>query len=111
MLHPKTSIISIKRHGQLPRMDGNPPPLFTACAPNLSSKQIRVARKVKGKKQSNVFLDDHGYPDQSHEFDGILHNVKGGLILHRHKHPALPIDDIDPHFLLHYDEARHRAKL
>jgi hypothetical protein len=111
MLHPKTCIIRIKRHGPLPQPDGNPPPVFTTCAPNLSSKPIRVARKVRGKKQSNVFLDNRGYPDQSHEFDVILHNVKGGPILCWRKHPAPPIDNIDPRFLLHYNEAHHGAKL
>ena len=111
MLHPKTCIISIKCRGPLPRPDGNPLPVFTACAPNLSSKPIRVAKKVRGKKQSNVFLDNCGYPDQSHEFDVILPNVKGGPILRWRKHPASPIEDIDPRFLLHYKEACHGAKL
>ncbi len=75
--------------------------MFTAGAPNISSEPIQVARKVKGKKQSNLSLDNRGYPNQSHEFDVILHNVKGGPILHPRKPPALPIDDIDPRFLLH----------
>jgi hypothetical protein len=111
MLHPNTCIISIKHRGLLPQPDGNLPLVVTACAPKLSGEPIRVARKVKGMKQSNIFLDDCGYPDQSHEFDIILHNVKGGPILHRCKHPALPIDNINPRFLLHYSKARHGVKL
>jgi hypothetical protein len=111
MLHPKTCISSIKHRGLLPPSDNNPPPVFTAGAPDLSNKPIRVARKVKGKKQSNVFLDNRGYPNQSHEFDVILHNVKGGPILCQRKHPALPIDNIDQRFLSHYDKARQGVKL
>ncbi len=79
MFHPKTCVSSIKHCGPLPQRDGNPPPVFTAGALDLSSKP---------KKQSNVFLDNRGYPVQSHKFDVILHNVKGGPILCRHKHPA-----------------------
>jgi hypothetical protein len=65
MLHPKTCISSIKHRGLLPQPDGNPPPVFTVGAPNLSSEPIQVARKVKEKKQSNVFLDNCRYPNQS----------------------------------------------
>jgi hypothetical protein len=111
MLHPKTCIISIKRCDLLPRPDGNPPPVFTACTPNLSNEPIRVARKVKGKKQSNVFLDYRRYPNQSHEFDVILHNIKGSPILNWRKHPAPLIDNIDPRFLTHYNKVHHGAKL
>jgi hypothetical protein len=70
-----------------------------------------VARKVKGKKWFNVFLDNRGYPNQFHKFDVILHNIKGGPILCRRIHPSPLIVDIDPQFLSHYDKARHGAKL
>jgi hypothetical protein len=59
---------------------------------------ICVARKLRGKKQSNIFLDDCGFPDQFHEFDIILHNTKGSPILRKRKHPASPLEDIDPRF-------------
>jgi hypothetical protein len=111
MLHHKTCISSIKHCGLLPRTDGDPPPLFTAGAPNLSNKPIQVATKVEGKTRSNIFLDNHRYPDQSHKFDVILHNVKGTPILRQRKHPAPSIDNIDPPFLLHYNEVRYGAKL
>jgi hypothetical protein len=85
--------------------------MFTACASNLSSKPIWVARKVKGKKRSNIFLDDRGYPDQSHEFDVILYNIKGSPILCQRKHQAPPNDGIELRFLSHYNKACHSAKL
>ncbi len=111
MLHPKTCNSSIKHCVLLPLPDDNPPPVFAAGAPDLSNKPIWVARKVKRKKQFNVTLDDRRYPDQSHGFDVILHNVKGSPILRGRKHPAPPIDNIDPHFLSCHDKACHGAKL
>ena len=83
--------------------------MFNADVP--TGEPIRVARKIKGRKRPNVFLDDRGFPDQSHEFDVILHNVDGGPILRRRKHPAPPLDDIDPRFHSVYDEALHGDKL
>jgi hypothetical protein len=39
-----------------------------------------------------------GSPDQSHDFDILLHNIDGGTVLHKHKHAAHALDDIDPAF-------------
>lgn len=73
---------------------------------------IRVTPKPKRRKRaSNVFIDDRGFPDQSDEFDTILHNVSGGPILRKRKHPAPALDDIDPAFASQYVEAQHGAKL
>ena len=94
---------------QLQPPDSGPPPIFTA-EPS-AGEPIRVTRKIKGRKQPNVFLDNRGFTDQSHEFDTILHNVKGGPILRRRKHPAPPLDDIDPRFHAVYDESLHGDKL
>jgi hypothetical protein len=45
---------------------------------------IRVATKLKGRGQlKNVFVDDQGFPDQSDEYDTLLHNVNGGPILRK----------------------------
>jgi hypothetical protein len=66
---------------------------------------------VRGKKRQNVFYDDRGYPDQSHDFDVLLHNIGGGTILRKRKHPAPPLDDIDPRFFAVYDETAHGATL
>jgi hypothetical protein len=61
---------------------------------------------VRGKKRQNVFYDDGGYPDQSHDFDVLLHNIDGGTILQKRKHPAPPLDDIDPRFFAVYDQGK-----
>jgi len=66
---------------------------------------------VRGKKQQNVFYDDRGYPDQSHDFDVLQHNIEGGTILRKRKHPAPPLDEIDPRFFSVNDEAAHGATL
>ncbi len=62
-------------------------------------------------KQKNVFLDDRGFPDQSNEFDSLLHNVDGGTILRKRKHPAPKLDEINPHFHAIYDEKLHGQQL
>jgi hypothetical protein len=93
----------------IPPPDSDPPPAFTSEAP--SAKPIWVTRKIRGKKRSNVFLDDQGFLDQSHKFDIILHNIQGGPILRKRKHVAPPLDEINPRFHSHYNKARHGQKL
>ncbi len=62
---------------------------------------------MHGKRRSKVFLYNNEFPDQTHEFDIILHNSKGEPILCKRKHPAPPLDNIDPCFEAHYDKACH----
>jgi hypothetical protein len=90
-------------------LDSDPRPLFSAEVPH--GKPIHIARKMRGKRKSNVFLDDRGFLDQSHEFDLILHNTKGGPILCKHKHPAPPLKDVDPPIEAQYNEAHHGEQL
>jgi hypothetical protein len=97
------------RHGPVPPPDSDPLPSFAANA--APGKPIQVAQKIKGKKCSNVFLGNHRFLDHSHEFDILLHNVNGGPILRKHKHPAPPLDNIDPRFYSTFDEAHHGEKL
>jgi hypothetical protein len=85
------------------------PPISTAVEP--TAKPIRVALRMRGKRRPNVFYDDQGFADQSHELDIILHNIDSGTILHKRKHPAPPLDDINPLFYALYVEAIHGAKL
>jgi hypothetical protein len=66
---------------------------------------------MHGKRRSYVFLDNRGFPNQSHKFDVILHNTKGGPILCKSKHPAPPLNDVDPRFEAHYNKARHTEQL
>ena len=42
---------------------------------------VWVAPKAKQRKRlQNVFLDDQGFPDQSDDYDHVLHNIDGGPI-------------------------------
>ncbi len=91
--------------GSSPLPEFDRPGVFTLTG--TSGKPIRVARKIRGKNWPNVFLDDRGFPDQSHKFDIILHNVEGGPILRKRKHATPPLDNIDPCFLSQYGERIH----
>ncbi len=80
-------------------------------ATNANAEPICVAARVRGKKRQNIFYDDRGYPNQLHEFDVILHNIDGGTILRKRKHPALPINKVDPSYFIPYNKAAHGAIL
>jgi hypothetical protein len=86
---------------------GNVP---TTTAPDPEAP-IRVSPKPpKGRKRKNVFIDDRGFPDQSDEFDTLLHSLDGGPMLRKRRHPAPAFDDIDPAFNFAFDEALHGAQ-
>ncbi len=73
---------------------------------------IRVTPKPKScRKLQNVFYDNHGFPDQSDEFDHLLKNIEGGVILHKKKHPQPPLNVNNPTFNYKFDEALHAAKI
>jgi hypothetical protein len=73
---------------------------------------IRVAAKQKGRgRLKNVFMDNRGFPDQSDEFDTLLHNINGGAILRKLKHPPPPIDVPDLRFHFIFDESVHGERL
>lgn len=58
-----------------------------------------------------MFYDNRGYPDQSEEFDYLLHRTGGSRIIRKRLHPAPPVDQIDPMFHFPFDEAKHGEKL
>jgi hypothetical protein len=62
-------------------------------------------------KCKNVFLDDRGFPDQSNEFNSLLHNVNGRTILCKRKHLTPKLDEIDPHFHMVFDKILHGKQL
>jgi hypothetical protein len=82
--------------------------VFTAL---LTAEPIQVVTQSCRIKRKNVFYDDRDFPDQSHDFDVILHDINGGCILQKCKHPAPSLDDLDPCFGSTYCEAKHGAKL
>jgi hypothetical protein len=48
---------------------------------------IRVTPKPKRRKKlQNVFLDNQGFPDQSDDYDNLLHSIDGGTVLRKLRH-------------------------
>ncbi len=74
---------------------------------------IWVAPKAKRQKRlQNVFLDDRGFPDQSDDYDLLLHNIDGGPVLRRLKHPAPDLNaPVDPAFFLEFIPENHEAQM
>jgi hypothetical protein len=58
-----------------------------------------------------VFVDDQGFPDQSDEYNTMLHNINGGPILRKLKHPPPPLDIPDPLFNFPFDKSLHGRRL
>jgi hypothetical protein len=47
----------------------------------------------------NVFLDNRGFPDQSDEYDHLLHSIDGGTVLRKLQHPMPDLNGpVDPSF-------------
>jgi hypothetical protein len=77
-----------------------------------STSPIRVAPKPKcRRKMRNVFYDDRGFPNQSDKFDHLLHNIDGGVILCKKKHPQPPLNFDNPTFNYKFDESIHAKKI
>jgi hypothetical protein len=73
---------------------------------------IRVAAKNKSRRRlRNVSVDDRGFPDHSDEYDTLLHNIDGGHILRKLKHPPPPLAMVDPTFHFPFDECLHGERL
>jgi hypothetical protein len=77
-----------------------------------SASPIRATPKPKCRRKSrNVFYDDRGFPDQSNDFDHLLHNIDGGVILRKKKHPQPSLDIINPTFNYQFNATLHAEKL
>jgi hypothetical protein len=85
----------------------------TATSTVQEGTPIRVAHKPKRRKRlQNVFLDDRGFPDQSDDYDTLLHGVDGGPILWKLKHPQPDINaPIDPSYYLPFIAEKHEAQM
>ncbi len=59
----------------------------------------------------NVFVNDRGFPDESKYYENLLHNVDGGPIFCKLKHPTPSFDEVDPTFFCAYDESTHGEQL
>ena len=84
---------------------------FAPIDPTLAP--ICVAPKPKCQKHNkNVFLDDRGFKDLSDDYDHVLHDVDGGPILHKLRHPAPALDgDTDPAFHAPFVPAKHEDQM
>jgi hypothetical protein len=73
---------------------------------------IQVAVKNKSRNQlRNVFVDNRVFPNQSDEYNLLLHDIDGGTILRKLKHPPPPLDMVNPEFHFPFDEAIHGERL
>jgi hypothetical protein len=91
-----------------------------AAQPPAKGMPIHVVPKPKRhKKLQNVFLDNRGFPNQSNEYDHLLHSVDGEPVLQQKLwHPMPDLEGpINPHFdhpfipEEHKDIMRKRADL
>ena len=84
---------------------------FAPIDPTLSP--ISVAPKPKRRKRTNnVFLDDRGFKDLSDDYDHVLHDVDGGPILRKLRHPVPALDeDTDPAFHAPFVPAKHEDQM
>ena len=73
---------------------------FGTAAQPKEGTPIRVTPKPKRRrKMQNVLLDDRGFPDQSDEYDHLLHTIDGGTVLRKLRHPMPDLNGpIDPSF-------------
>ena len=78
-----------------------------------AAESIWVAHKPKTKKRvHNVFYDNRGFPDQSDEYDYLLHSVDGGPVLRKLRHPAPDLEGpVDPSFLSVFNPDVHESQL
>jgi hypothetical protein len=58
-----------------------------------------------------VFFDDQGFPNDSDEYDTLLYNINGEVILQKKKFPTPPIDIVDPVLNWEYSDELHGDKL
>ena len=97
-------------------MSSVPPsgPHDSSRVPSAALDSIRVAPKPSfraKKKARNVFYDDRGFPDQSSDYDNLLHNIDGGVVLRRRKFVAPTLDIDDPLFNFTFSEDRDGPQL
>jgi hypothetical protein len=63
------------------------------------------------KKPQNVFYDDRGFPNESEDYNSLLHTIDSGNILRRTKFLTPPLNKNDPTFNFAYSEELHGEKL
>ena len=74
---------------------------------------VRIDLKPKQRKRlQSIFLDDQGFPDQSDNYNHVLHNIDGGPILRKLKHPVPDLNaPVDPKFYSEFIPETHDAQM
>jgi hypothetical protein len=74
---------------------------------------VMVEPKPKQRNRlQNVFSDDRGFPDQSDNYDHVLHNIDGGPILRKLKHLIPDLNaPVDPAFYTEFIHENHKAQM
>ena len=74
---------------------------------------IQVAPKAKQRKRfQNIFLDDRGFPDHSDDYGHVRHNIDGGPVLRKLKHPVPDLNaPVDPAFYSEFIPQIHKAPM
>jgi hypothetical protein len=87
------------------------PTFSTGAQDLLETSPIRVAPKPKRRKHLlNMFLDDRGFPDQSNDYNHLLHGVDGGPILRKLRHPQPDLGTpLNPLYYLPFVADKHEA--
>ncbi len=87
-------------------------PELSPTSDKLPGTPIRVAPKAKSRRRIKyVFIDDRGFPDQPNDFDVLLHNIDGGPVLWKLRHPAPPLDEPDDRFTFPFSEDLHGDRM
>jgi hypothetical protein len=61
---------------------------------------------------NNVFINDHRFPDQSDKYNRVLHDIEGGPILQKLRHPVPDLDgDVDPAFHAPFVPVKHEDQM
>jgi hypothetical protein len=60
---------------------------------------------------TNVIVDDREFPDKSEYYKNLMHNIDGGPILRKLKHPPPSLDEVDPEFVCAYKKSNNGAQL
>ena len=71
-----------------------------AAQPPPEGNPIRVTPKPKRRRKlQNVFLDNRGFPNQSDDYDHLLHSIDGGTVLRKLHHPMPDLNGpVNPSF-------------
>ena len=73
---------------------------------------MSCTKSKASKALAKCLLDDRGFPDQSDDYDHLLHSIDGGPVLRKLKHPALDLNaPVDPVFFSEFIPEKHEAQM